>query len=188
MQRTNTTISIAALLSALALAGCASTATTATKVITVPFTSSAIHASKLPALYTCDGKDISPPLTWGAIPADIEELALFALEITPSATGHYTLTIDWAMAGVAPTVHHLAAAEIPPGAFVLGANNGKRRYSICPAKNQTTRYEFALFALPPHVHALPAIRSVELLSNLINTSPQTQAPAQGTLLATYART
>ena len=181
-------ISVAALLSALALGGCSSVgANGAPKAVNIPLTSSAIHGSQLSAAYTCDGKDISPPLKWGAVPSSVEELALFALEVGPRTAGRYTLTVDWAMAGVAPALHHLGAGELPRGAFVLEANDGKRRYSICPARGTTTHYEFALFALPIGVHAAPQLRSVTLLSNLSSSTPQTAAPADGAFLVRYTR-
>jgi phosphatidylethanolamine-binding protein (PEBP) family uncharacterized protein len=188
MRRAQHAISVAALLAALALSGCGSVGTNgAPKAVNIPLTSSAIHGSQLSAAYTCDGRNISPPLTWGAVPSSVEELALFALEVGPSKAGRYTLTVDWAMAGVAPALHHLAAGELPRGAFVLEANDGKRRYSVCPARGTTARYEFALYALPSGVHAAPQLRSVSLLSNLSSSTPQTAAPADGAFLVRYTR-
>jgi phosphatidylethanolamine-binding protein (PEBP) family uncharacterized protein len=187
MRRTPHATPIAALVLALALGGCGGSSTPAVKVVAVPLHSSAIHSARLSPRYTCDGKDISPPLTWGAIPAEVEELALFALQVTPATAGRYTLTVAWAMAGVEPALHHLAAGEIPKGAFVLQASNGKRQYTICPPQHQTQRYEFALYALPPHVHAGPNINATELLTNLTSTIPTNQAPARGAILTTYTR-
>jgi phosphatidylethanolamine-binding protein (PEBP) family uncharacterized protein len=185
MRKTAST-AIAILLTVLALTGCGSSATV--KVAAVPLTSSAIQQSgRLPALYTCAGKNISPPLIWGTVPPIIQELALFALEYTPSPTGHYTLGIEWAIAGVNPALHHINAGELPRGAFDLKTSSGKPSYNICPPKGQTKHYEFALYAIPTGVRVSPELAATELLSNLTNPNPKLQSPATGTLTTTYTR-
>ena len=180
---------LATLLTALALTGCGTSATT--KPVTVPLTSSAIHSGQLPALYTCTGKNINPPLTWGTIPPIIQELSLFALEYSPSPTGHYTLGVEWAIAGVNPALHHINAGELPPGAFLLNTSTNtstsKRKYNICPPKGQTKHYEFALYAIPAGVRVSPELGATELLTNLTNPNPKLQAPVTGILTATYTR-
>jgi hypothetical protein len=190
---------LAATLIALGLVGCGSSTDTAsrtgttprlppiTKVVAVRLTSSAIHGAKLPVVYTCDGRNVAPPLAWGTLPSDIEELALFAVNVTPSGSGQPAHTVEWAMAGVAPALHRMSAGEIPRGAFLVTGSDGKRRYSICPAKGQTERYEFALYALPPHVRAGPGISGVGLLHNLTGKILGGRSPARGAFTATYTR-
>ena len=34
------------------------------------------HNAEIPSLYTCEGKDISPPLAWSGAPAGTKSLAL----------------------------------------------------------------------------------------------------------------
>lgn len=34
------------------------------------------HGTSIPSLYTCDDRDLSPPLTWSGIPAGTQSLAL----------------------------------------------------------------------------------------------------------------
>ncbi len=194
MLRTRYALSAATVVAAVALSGCggsgttaASTAPAVAKVVAVPFSSSAIHGAELPAVYTCDGRDISPPLSWGAMPSGIEELALFALGVTRGRSGRPSITVEWAVAGVTPATHSLGAGALPPGAFVLEAGDGKRRYSICPAKGQAARYEFALYALPIHIRATPRISGAQLLHNLTESIPQYRAPASGELSTTYKR-
>jgi phosphatidylethanolamine-binding protein (PEBP) family uncharacterized protein len=177
------TTAIATLLTALALTACG--ATTTVKVTPVPLTSSAIRHGQLPALYTCQGKNIPPPLTWGTIPPTIQELAIFALEYTPSPTGHYTVGIQWAIAGVNPALHHINTGEQPPGSFPLKTTTGKNKYNICPPKHQTKHYEFALYAIPPGVRVSPELAATELLTNLTNPNPKLQSPATGTITTTY---
>src|SRR5205085_2439655 len=47
--------------------------------MTIKLTSSAFQeGGMIPAQYTCDGKNISPPLAWNDVPADVKTLALIA--------------------------------------------------------------------------------------------------------------
>jgi phosphatidylethanolamine-binding protein (PEBP) family uncharacterized protein len=158
-----------------------------TKVVSVSLRSAAVQRARLPALYTCDGRNVAPPLAWGALPSDIEELALFAIDVTPNRSSRPPLTVEWAMAGVSPKLRHLSAGEVPRGAFLVQDSDGKRSYSICPAKGQSERYEFALYALPPHVRAGPEISGVRLLHNLTGTNLGGRSPATGKFTATYTR-
>ncbi len=188
---------LAVSLLAVALSGCGSSGAATKpaipplppikKVVAVSLRSAAVHGSRLPALYTCDGRDISPPLKWGAVPSDIQELALFAIDVTPSGSGRPANTIQWAMAGVSPTLRRLSAGEIPRGAFLVPDSDGKRRYSVCPAKGQTGRYEFALYALPPRVRVGPELSGARLLHNLTGKILGGRSPARGAFTATYTR-
>jgi len=198
MPRAPHTAAIATLLTALALTGCGTNSTTSGKVASAPsttsanvatvrLTSSAIQHGQLPALYTCQGKNISPPLTWGTVPSAIEEVALFALESPPSATGQPIPGIEWVMAGIKPALHHVNAGELPRGAFLLNTGTGKVKYSLCPPKGQTRHYAFALYAIPVGVHITPELSGIALLTNLNNHDPGFQSPAIGTITATYTR-
>jgi phosphatidylethanolamine-binding protein (PEBP) family uncharacterized protein len=183
---------IFAVLAALALSGCGSSANGSSSVSGPPkvisLTSSAIRAGRLPALYTCDGRNISPPLSWGALPSDVEEVAVFALGSQRSAKGQTLAKIEWAIAGLQPTLRGLRPGEVPHGAFVLRATDGKKHYSICPARGHTESYTFAIYALPRGTRATRALTAGGLLYNLTQTgSTQDQTPAAGALSATYKR-
>jgi phosphatidylethanolamine-binding protein (PEBP) family uncharacterized protein len=185
-----------ALLLALALCGCGSStppeatasqpAATTPASTTIKFASPAIKGT-IPARYTCDGQDIAPPITWGAIPSKVRELAVFAIDVTPTSAGRPADTVEWAMAGLKPTLHKVAAGELPPHAFMEEASNGKAHYSICPTKGKPRRYKFALYALPPTAVATNRITGSELLVNLTEATPEDQAPASGEFTASYTR-
>lgn len=171
---------------ALALGGCGepsstTTSSTSSRTIHIAFASPAVHHDALPALYTCDGRDISPPVVWGQVPATVEELAVFAVEL-PSGS-----SVAWAMAGVAPALHRLGAGEVPRGAYLLQTNSGRKQYSICPPRGREAGYAFAILALPPGVRATPRITGAALLHNLIDV-PGHHAPAGGGFAAGYKRT
>ena len=185
------------LLLALALSGCGSAQPTATASnsatapttapTTIQFSSSAISGSTIPARYTCDGQNIAPPLSWGTVPATIRELAVFLIDVTPTSSGRPANTVQWAMAGLKPVLHKVAAGELPPNAFLEENSNQGTRYSLCPAKGKARRYKFALYALPPTAVATNRITGSELLANLTEATPQDQSPATGEFTASYTR-
>ncbi|HEX4464596.1 MAG TPA: YbhB/YbcL family Raf kinase inhibitor-like protein [Solirubrobacterales bacterium] len=99
---------------------------------------------RLAATYTCDGKDSWPALHWGGVPAGTAELALFAMNVQPVEE---KLFVDWAVAGIDPSLASIEADRLPKGA-VVGTNSfGNRGYSICPP-GAGEIYMFALYALP----------------------------------------
>jgi phosphatidylethanolamine-binding protein (PEBP) family uncharacterized protein len=182
------------MLAAIALSGCGSSgtagtaaSTTATTRVAVVLGSPAIHGAKLPALYTCDGRDVSPPLTWGTVPSGVQELALFAVGTRPNGAGGTVTSVEWAMAGLKPTLHTLRSGQVPPGAFLLTGSDGKRGYSICPPRGQAESYTFGIFALPRIAGASPALAGPVLLQNLTNSSPEDAAPAGGVFSVSYTR-
>jgi phosphatidylethanolamine-binding protein (PEBP) family uncharacterized protein len=179
------------LLAAIALGGCggANTSTNglAPAPVSVSFTSSAIHGDKLPALYTCDGKNIAPPVSWGNVPSGVEELALFALGTRTNKLGQTALSIEWAMAGVQPALHHLNAGEIPHGAFLESDSTGQQRYSICPKKGETKRYSFVLYALPRGSRASRGFPGPNLFRNLTTVTAGLETQVNGAFPAHYTR-
>ncbi len=171
---------------ALALAGCggAASAPTATNIA---FDSPAITGTSIPALYTCDGKNVAPPLEWGAVPSSTRELAVLVLGLTPTSSGGSSVSIEWAVAGVNPALHRLAAGELPPGANVGLSSDGKRRYSVCPAKGKSKIYSFALYAVPPSITVAPGFRGLQLLGEIASANSPTAASAGGRFSVTYTR-
>lgn len=91
------------------------------------------------------------------------------------------------MAGISPKIHSIGPGEVPNGAYLEAATDGKRHYSICPPKGQKERYRFALYALPGEFSAGQEIPGPELLHNLTEASPEFRTPIQGVVAATYTR-
>jgi phosphatidylethanolamine-binding protein (PEBP) family uncharacterized protein len=99
----------------------------------------------LPSRYTCEGKDVWPPLQWGGTPEGSEELILFAMSSQPVEG---KLFFAWALAGIDAGLAEIEEGRLPPGA-ISGRNSfGKNDYSVCPASGGVETYVFALFALP----------------------------------------
>jgi phosphatidylethanolamine-binding protein (PEBP) family uncharacterized protein len=103
----------------------------------------------LPSRYTCDGDETSFPLSWHGVPAHSEELMLFVVNLLPV---HNRLFFDWAVAGLQPRLHGLAAGSLPAGAVVGRNSFGAVGYRVCPASGKASSYLAVLFALPRKLH------------------------------------
>jgi phosphatidylethanolamine-binding protein (PEBP) family uncharacterized protein len=176
------------ILAALTLTGCSNSAPSEPTSVTVPFRSPAVVHSALSASYTCDGKDVSPPLEWGTVPSTARELALFMLNLTPNHRGGYKTTVAWAMAGINPNLHKLAAGEVPPGAHLALTNDGKPvPYSVCPGKGQSKSYQFALYAIPPSISIPAKFVGVKVLEVIADPESPDKANAGGAFVADFTR-
>lgn len=98
----------------------------------------------LAATYTCDGANSWPELHWGGVPSGTAELAVFAMNIQPVEG---KLFVDWAVAGLDPSLEGIEAAKLPKGAIVGTNSFGNRGYEVCPS-GAGEIYMFAIYALP----------------------------------------
>lgn len=107
----------------------------------------------IPKLYTCDGKDVSPPLAWGTVPPSAVSLALVC-DDPDAPRGTWT---HWLLFNVAPDVKGLPEAVEPvatpklaagPSPAAQGVNDfGKPGYGgPCPPSG-VHHYVFRLYAL-----------------------------------------
>jgi phosphatidylethanolamine-binding protein (PEBP) family uncharacterized protein len=111
----------------------------------VQLSSVAVKGGLLASRYTCDGGDSSLPLQISDVPAGTAELALDVLNLEPVNGALY---FDWAVAGLSPSVHSIAAGKLPHGAVVGVNSSGQTGYSLCPPKGKSVTYVAVLFALP----------------------------------------
>lgn len=178
------TTTIAALVCTLALAGCGGSSTG----VVVAFKSRAVVDGSLSAVYTCAGRDISPPLEWGAVPSVTTQLAVFILGLTPNPATHKSkVSIEWVIAGIDPALHRIPAGRLPPDTQVGRASDGRTRYSICPARGHSKRYQFALYGVPDSITTTPGFSGLELLREIANPNSTTEASVTGGFRASYTR-
>lgn len=101
--------------------------------------------AELPAKYTCDGANVSPPIKWENIPKGTVELVLFVIDDTTQGTAG---GIRWVVAGIEPNTTEIKEGTTPPGAIVGRNGSGTASYGgICPAKGKTAQIEFVTYAL-----------------------------------------
>jgi len=112
-----------------------------------------VHNGAIPAAYTCDGTDASPPLEIGGVPQGAKSLALIVED--PDAPAG--IWVHWVMWNIPPGARQIAAGTAPPGA-VQGTNDWKRNGwgGPCPPSG-THRYIFRIFALDTAPALGPAV-------------------------------
>lgn len=136
---------------ALALAG--GVAHAAERNTTMQLTSSAFAPNTdIPSLYTCEGRDQSPPLAWSGVPAGTQSLALIVDDPdAPDPRAPKKTWVHWVLYDIPPEADHLAkgvwAQELPPGTR-QGLNDWHRTGygGPCPPIGEH-RYFFKLYAL-----------------------------------------
>ena len=103
----------------------------------------------IPARYTCDGADVSPPLTWTGVPAGTRSLALIIDDPdAPDPKHPRQVWVHWVVYNLPPDCTGLAeGAALPPGAK-LGRNDWQRADygGPCPPIGRH-RYFHKLYAL-----------------------------------------
>lgn len=102
------------------------------------------HNQPIPSIHTCDGKDISPHLTWSGAPEGAKSFALACID--PDAPmGDF---IHWLVYNIPPTVSALPqGGPLPSGALEVANDFGKKPYGgPCPPSG-THRYFFTIYAL-----------------------------------------
>lgn len=179
------TISGATLLATLAVAGCGSSGSHA-PIIPIAFKSPAVTGSSLPSTYTCDGKNVSPPIEWGAVPAGTGELVLFVLGVTENpSTNSYAVSVEWAVSGIDPNLHKLAMGEVPHGAHIGVSNTNGTNYSVCPKKGPKVKYQFELYGLPASQAIPPEFEDLPVYSTLSTSNHSSPADSHGAFLTDY---
>ena len=131
-----------------------------------PFESSEGGPASLPSNYSCDGEDKWPQFHWSGVPAGTAELALYAMNVQPVEG---KLFVDWAVAGLDPSLSEIVSGQLPKGA-VVGTNGfGKQGYSLCPA-GKGEIYMFALYALPKRLGLRPGFDAREARTQILAAS------------------
>ncbi|MEU4218903.1 YbhB/YbcL family Raf kinase inhibitor-like protein [Actinoplanes sp. NPDC026623] len=132
---------------------------------------------QIPPRYTCDGADVSPPLTFNGLPSGVRELALL-VEDPDAPDGTFVHWVAWGIDGTRP---ELGEAETPAGS---GTNDfGHAGYGgPCPPRGPAHRYVFTAFALSRPAGLRPGATAADLRSAIDGA-----VLAEGTLTGRYAR-
>lgn len=111
-------------------------------------TSAAFHdGGEIPAKYTCDGIDVSPPLAWSDVPPRARSLALIVDDPdAPDPEAPTTTWVHWVLVDLPPSRHDLHE-NVGPLAN-CGVNDWNRAAwgGPCPPMGRH-RYIFKLYAL-----------------------------------------
>lgn len=133
----------------------------------------------IPSKYTCDGKDIMPPLSWQGIPEETQSIVLIVDDPdAPSGTFTHAVFFD-----ISPTKEGVAEGEEPG---ISGINDfGRLGYGgPCPPRGHGVhRYYFKVYALD--------VQSLKLKSGAYRTAVERAMKghivAYGELMGKYER-
>jgi len=128
----------------------------------------------IPAKYTCEGEDVSPPLAWSGVPAGTKSLVLIVDDPdAPDPKAPQRTWVHWVLYDLPPTAAGLAEGGASPAGTKGGLNDWKRfgYGGPCPPIGRH-RYFFKLYALDTVLTGLDA-----------PTKAQVEAAMQGRVLA-----
>jgi Raf kinase inhibitor-like YbhB/YbcL family protein len=157
--------------------------------MTLTLTSTAFQdGGAIPSLYTCQGKDISPPLAWSGVPAGTRSLALIVDDPdAPDPAKPQRTWVHWVLYDLPPDARGLeeavAASRLPPGTGV-GLNDwGRADFGgPCPPIGRH-RYFHKLYALDARLGAFPSAPT----KKDVEAAMAGHVLAQATLIGTYLK-
>jgi len=137
----------------------------------------------IPAKYTCDGADTSPPLTWSDPPAGTKSFALI-MDDPDAPVGIWVHWVIWNIPATARALEESVpkTASLPNGAR-QGTNDFKRigYGGPCPPSG-THRYFFKLYALGSTLSLSP-----ETTKSVLEDTMRRHILAQSELIGKYTR-
>jgi Raf kinase inhibitor-like YbhB/YbcL family protein len=108
------------------------------------------HQGEIPRVYTCQGKDISPPLEWSDVPANAKSLALIVDDPdAPDPAAPKRVWVHWVLYNIPVSASSLSEdVRALPSGTKEGKNDwGRTGYGgPCPPIGRH-RYFFKLYAL-----------------------------------------
>ncbi|MBI4250114.1 YbhB/YbcL family Raf kinase inhibitor-like protein [Candidatus Uhrbacteria bacterium] len=112
----------------------------------------------IPAVYTCDGSGINPPLVFSEILPEAKGLALLMDDPdVPKSIRSDGMWDHWVVWNMPPSTQGIGEGEMPPGIVGRNTGGGQDYYNPCPPDGEH-RYFFKLYALDIMLD-LPAISS-----------------------------
>jgi Raf kinase inhibitor-like YbhB/YbcL family protein len=152
---------------------------------TIQLTSPAFtHGAVIPQAHTCEGEDLSPPLTWSGVPVERRSLALVC-DDPDAPRGTW---VHWVLYNLPGETIELSPGvpmvpELPSGARQGRNDSGEIGYSgPCPPPGKPHRYYFRLYALDIMLTLPHGVSKAELEEAIAD-----HVIAQGTLMGVYQR-
>lgn len=132
----------------------------------------------IPARYTCDAENVSPPLAWSGAPTGTQSLALIVDD--PDAPAK--TWVHWVAYNIPAGQTSLAEGDSITG--VQGVNDFRKTGygGPCPPKGKPHRYFFKLYALDGILNLKPGASKADL-----ETAMSGHILAQGQLIGKYGR-
>jgi len=154
------------------------------KTMELKVTSSAFKEGEMiPKKYTCDDRDVSPPLAWGQTPPGTKSAAL----ICDDPDAPMGTWVHWVLFNVPAGTHELPENVAPEKTLAFGERQGKNSWGKigyggpCPPGG-THRYYFKLYALDTVLNLESGSTKAQLLAAM-----KGHILAEGQLMGKYKR-
>jgi Raf kinase inhibitor-like YbhB/YbcL family protein len=124
--------------------------------------------SRIPRIYTCDGRDASPPLRWANAPQGTRSFAL----ICDDPDAPMGTWVHWVIYNIPAETDRLpealpCAEKLDDGALQGGNDFGRIGYGgPCPPRGKAHRYFFRLYALDCALSAAAGLTKRALLKQM----------------------
>lgn len=156
--------------------------------MTLKLTSTAFaDGAAIPAKYTCQGDDISPPLDWSGAPADTQSLVLIVDDPdAPDPAKPQRVWVHWVLYNLPPDSTGLAEG-VAEDALPMGTEGGLNDWGRtgyggpCPPIGRH-RYFHKLYALDIRLKGLTSPRKAQ-----VEAAMQGHVIAEATLMGTYIK-
>ena len=137
----------------------------------------------VPSMYTCDGQNVSPPLTWSNGPSGTKSYALICDDPDAPAGTWVHWVVYNIPANVTAFLENLPKTETLKNRTLQGRNDFRKNYygGPCPPGG-THRYYFKVYALDTMINAGPGLTKKQLLKSMDG-----HILAQGELMGKYSR-
>ncbi len=142
------------------------------------------EGAPIPAKYTCDGRDVSPPLMWSGAPEGMRSFALIADDPdAPAGTW-----VHWVLYNLPASTTELPEGVPPAETVAGGGRQGRNDFGRlgyggpCPPRGRPHRYFFKLYALDTELN-LPARATKQEVERAM----RGHILADGQLMGTYQR-
>jgi Raf kinase inhibitor-like YbhB/YbcL family protein len=138
----------------------------------------------IPAIYTCDGKNVSPPLSWTEPPQGSKSLALI-VDDPDAPAGTW---VHWVVFNLPPSMNSLSEGASSSGNQEPFGTAGMNSYQKsgyggpCPPKGKPHRYFFKLYSLDIMLGLKTGASKAA-----VEKAMQGHILAQGQLMGTYGR-
>lgn len=145
------------------------------------------HEGEIPKQYTCEGKDISPPLAWSGAPEKTKSFALIVDDPdAPDPAAPQRVYVHWVLYNMPASASGLdeavASDKLPAGTGEGKSDFGRTGYGgPCPPIGRH-RYFHKLYALDTVLPDLGAATKKELLAAM-----EGHILAQAELMGTYQK-
>lgn len=111
-------------------------------------TSSVIESGgKIPCKYTCDGQNLSPPLSISDVPPETKTLVLILDELeVPGRYRRLDKSVSWLMLNVPQNVRDIREVQRTDGSYGVVEADRLKYHGPCPSEGEHL-YRFKLYAL-----------------------------------------